>query len=185
MKAEYKELESFTFYRSYYNSLLRVGDNATIGKIVLAIARYALEGEEPSGLDVLGEVLFESIRPNIDASNRRKLGGKRGGEISRKGPRTSQDAQEGPETVEDDKFSTDKKIMDKMSGFEAMRADEGSPVSPKERRALLKRLQDVSGGDVEKAAALIDEAIDRRWKTFFDVDKKKGRVTSYEEWGSA
>lgn len=41
--------------------------------LVLAYWHYAFDGEEPTGLTVYQKALFESLRANIDASNKRRI----------------------------------------------------------------------------------------------------------------
>lgn len=69
------ERESFIFYRSFYNCLknLSVEDR---DKLSMAIFGYALDGVEPE-IDWILVPMFELIRPQIDANNKRFMDGQK------------------------------------------------------------------------------------------------------------
>lgn len=69
--------ESFTYYRSFYEGLQGL-DDATYRRLNDALMRYALFGDEPE-LTGLEATAFISWKANIDASNRRKANGAKGG----------------------------------------------------------------------------------------------------------
>ena len=69
--------EGFTYYKSFYEGIENL-DDATYRRMNDALMRYALYGEEPK-LEGLEESLFISWKANIDASNRRKANGAKGG----------------------------------------------------------------------------------------------------------
>ena len=69
--------EGFTYYKSFYEGIQNL-DDATYRRMNDALMRYALYGEEPE-LTGLEESLFISWKANIDASNRRKENGAKGG----------------------------------------------------------------------------------------------------------
>ncbi len=71
------ERDSFIFYRSYANALRQLSDKQ-FAVVMKAIFDYALDGEMPD-MGVVESVIFELIRPQIDANNRRYENGKRGG----------------------------------------------------------------------------------------------------------
>jgi len=71
--------ESFTYYKSFYEGLQDPDiDDATYRRLNDALMKYALYGEEPE-LKGLEKSLFISWKANIDASNRRKANGSKGG----------------------------------------------------------------------------------------------------------
>ena len=69
--------ESFTYYKSFYEGLQDL-DDATYRRLNDALMRYALFGEEPE-LTGTEKTAFISWKANIDASNRRKTNGAKGG----------------------------------------------------------------------------------------------------------
>lgn len=77
------ERESFVFYRSFYNCLknLTVENRDTLS---MAIFDYALNWEEPE-LDWILQSMFDLIRPQLDANNRRYENWCKGGQYWAKG----------------------------------------------------------------------------------------------------
>lgn len=77
------ERESFVFYRSFYNCL----KNLTVENrdaLSMAIFDYALNWEEPE-LDWILQSMFDLIRPQLDANNRRYENWCKGGQYWAKG----------------------------------------------------------------------------------------------------
>lgn len=69
--------DGFTYYKSFYEGIKNL-DDTTYRRLNDALMCYALYGEEPK-LTGLEESLFISWKANIDASNRRKENGAKGG----------------------------------------------------------------------------------------------------------
>lgn len=69
--------DGFTYYRSFYEGIKNL-DDTTYRRLNDALMCYALYGEEPK-LTGLEESIFISWKANIDASNRRKENGAKGG----------------------------------------------------------------------------------------------------------
>ena len=67
--------ESFTFFRSFADGLNDIEDDATYRRMCNAIINYALYDQEPD-LHGLEMTAFRTWRSNIDASNRRRDGGR-------------------------------------------------------------------------------------------------------------
>lgn len=78
--------QQFTFYRSFYDALNDVPEEFRC-QAVMAMIRYALDGEEPQGLESHGRIFFKLARPTLDAARRMAGGGKKGkpGKRSAKG----------------------------------------------------------------------------------------------------
>ena len=71
------ERDSFVFYRSFYKALNGLPPDVH-KEIITAICEYALDGTEPE-LDGISYTVFELIRPQIDANNKRYVNGAKGG----------------------------------------------------------------------------------------------------------
>lgn len=69
---------SFVFYRSYYDSIRKMPD-AEAKKLLVAICEYALDDNEPEGLQYPVDLAFDLIKPQLDANKRRRDNGKKGG----------------------------------------------------------------------------------------------------------
>lgn len=91
--------DSFVFFRSYYNSILRLKDDSARMELLKCICEYAFNGElYESKLDYVNAI-FESHRFNIDKSieNRKinQINGSKGG-----APKGNQNARKQPKTTE-------------------------------------------------------------------------------------
>lgn len=70
--------DSFIFYRSFYEAIKEIDDEATRLAILEALCDYAIFGEEPV-LKGTASALFKLMRPQIDANRKRRENGKKGG----------------------------------------------------------------------------------------------------------
>ena len=71
--------KSIRFYQSYYDMAQHMSDDQR-HKFYDAVLYYAFDGSIPDfGGDVLLEVAWLNVRPNIDSSIKRSLDGQRGG----------------------------------------------------------------------------------------------------------
>lgn len=68
----------FTFYRSYYNALIKLPPKQRLG-VLEALITYALDGTEAESLDGMQEMAMILIRPTLDASRKKAEAGKLGG----------------------------------------------------------------------------------------------------------
>lgn len=75
------EREQFTFYRSFFQALRRIKNDADRAAAYDAICEYALNGNLPDvdSLCDVAAVAFELIRPNLDASRKKAKAGQEGG----------------------------------------------------------------------------------------------------------
>lgn len=69
--------DSMVFYRSFYEAIKRLPELSR-AKLYDAVFAYGLDGEEME-LDGIEDAMFQLIKPQIDANNRRKENGKKGG----------------------------------------------------------------------------------------------------------
>ena len=77
--------DSFVFYRSFFEALKNVPKKHRLD-VYDAVFAYVFESQEPS-LSGVPRSLWELIRPQLDASNRRYENAKRGAEHGKKGGR--------------------------------------------------------------------------------------------------
>lgn len=78
--------DSFVFYRSFFDAITALPDGQR-ESLFLSICDYALNGNEPSGLDGVQTAMFALIKPVIDSNNKRYEDGKKGGEFGHLGGR--------------------------------------------------------------------------------------------------
>ena len=74
-------MESVTFFRSYYNAIKNLPAEHKC-EVLDAICEYGLDGKEYEGDDEIARAVFELVKPNIDASNRKRAAGRKGGEAN-------------------------------------------------------------------------------------------------------
>lgn len=79
------ERDSFVFYRSFFEAITCLDAEEQV-KCFNAIAKYALDGEE-SDIEGATKGIFLSIKPQIDANNKRYVDGHKGAEHGKKGGR--------------------------------------------------------------------------------------------------
>jgi hypothetical protein len=69
--------DSFVFYRSFYEAIKDETDDV-IASCVKALCTYALDDEEPE-LDASTRIFFRLVKAQIDANNRKRESGRKGG----------------------------------------------------------------------------------------------------------
>lgn len=96
-------MDSFVFYASFYEALQEIDDPETRLAVYDAISGYALTGKEPE-LKGMQAAMFRLIKPQIDANNRRRECGTKGGRPKSEKPMVSEDEEnEKPMVIEDAK----------------------------------------------------------------------------------
>ncbi|MGA0409701.1 MAG: DUF6291 domain-containing protein, partial [Limisphaerales bacterium] len=70
--------ESFVFYRSFYEPTRALPDEMRLA-VLDSVIQFALDGTEPTG-DPVVLAMFGMVRPQIEANNKRRRAGKRGGD---------------------------------------------------------------------------------------------------------
>lgn len=97
--------KQFTFYRSYYEAVRELPKKEQCA-VMLAICAYALDEEEPN-LTGTAKAIFSLVRPTLDASRRKAISGKAGGERkqseSKPQAKPKQTAREKENEIEDKK----------------------------------------------------------------------------------
>lgn len=79
-------MESYVFYKSFHEAMKGLSDEQ-YGKIMRIINEYSLDGVEPEINDVIVNMAFQLIKPQIDANTRRRENGKKGGDFGKMGGR--------------------------------------------------------------------------------------------------
>lgn len=70
--------DSFVFYKSFYNAIKEF-DNDTIAEFFKLVCQYALDGEIIETDNKVAKALFQMTIPKIEANNKRRENGKKGG----------------------------------------------------------------------------------------------------------
>lgn len=82
--------DGFVFYASFYDALSDLPDDIRV-QAYDAICRYALLGEEPDCGGVV-KTVFKLVKPQIDANNKRREAGRKGGQAYRKHSASTEEA---------------------------------------------------------------------------------------------
>ena len=77
--------ESFVFYESYLKGIESLSKKSQLN-LFLAVTRYALRDEDPTGLTLAERGVFELIKPTIDANAKRRANAVKGGRPKNKKP---------------------------------------------------------------------------------------------------
>lgn len=79
------DVSSFVFYRSFYDVVTLIPDEAMRCRAYTAICEYAFHGVEPAeDEDVLVKMVFTQAKPQIDANNKRRESASAGGIAKKK-----------------------------------------------------------------------------------------------------
>lgn len=92
------ERKQFTFYRSYYEGMVRFPESEWLGYL-LAVIRFGLDGIEPEGLTEVQAGMFQFVRPSLDSSRRKAEAGSLGG--SHKASKDSESKRKEKDKVKD------------------------------------------------------------------------------------
>lgn len=173
------EREQFTFYKSFAKAIQKIRKAADRAAAYDAVVNYALDGSLPD-LDKLPDsvcIVFELVRPNLDASRRKAQGGKNGrktGDTDESEESSEEDTDKIEESSEED---TDNKKKDKKEG-EGKKEDKKKkedkcqepPFSPKRREEMIEEMLAFHGSELLDAV--------RDWVKY-KIEKRQG----YKETG--
>lgn len=81
--------ESFVFYKSFADAIENLPAEQ-YKAIVVALTTYALNGEEPDLSDPYVKALFTLMKPQVDANNRKREAGRKGGEQNQANPKLNE-----------------------------------------------------------------------------------------------
>ena len=188
------ERTQFTFYESFYKAISRIKNKAARADAYDAICQYAMYGNEPD-LDSMPDavaIAFELSKPNLDASRRKAISGKRGGEskqISSKPEANSKQSASEKENKNKKENEIEKEYeCTPISPFSVVLAsytNRVNPVPSETCRAELETFVRELGSEVCLRA--IDVAIDERktsWSYIRGIlkAKKEQGVKSLADW---
>lgn len=175
------EREQFTFYASFAKAIQKIRKAADRAAAYDAVVNYALNGTLPD-LDKLPDsvcIVFELVRPNLDASRRKAQGGKNG--------RKTEDTAESDESSEEDtdkiavssEEDIDNKKKDKKEGEDKKENKKEKedkcqepPLSPKRREEMIDEALAFHGSELTDAV--------RDWVKY-KIEKRQGyRETGFK-----
>jgi len=88
------ERSTFKFFRSFYDAALDLYqmDKASAADFLMALCEYALNGTEPETLSGVPAAMFKLVKPNLDASEKRRAAGAKGGAANIEANRSTAEA---------------------------------------------------------------------------------------------
>lgn len=183
--------EGFVFYRSFSDALegLPAEQYKTI---MVALCKYALNGEEPKSLDPVSNTIFTLIKPQIDANSRRYENGCKGGrpkketennpinnqtETKQKPNRNQTKTSPEPKDKDKDKVKEKVNIKDPVlekaiEDYTAHRKKIKSPLTDRALDLALKKLEEYAPGDTPLKVKIINESIMNGWKGLYPPKEK-------------
>lgn len=184
------ERDSFVFYRSFYEAIKCLDDLEAI-ECFKAIADYALDGTDPE-IEGAAKAIFITVKPQIDANNRKYLNGCKGGkpkanqEITKMKPKDNQnETKVKPNDNENVNDNDNENVNDKDKGINyQLIADmynntcvsfpKITKLSDSRKKAIKARLKKYSVEDLQKAFEMAEESDflkgsnKRNWSASFD-----------------
>lgn len=177
--------ESFCFYRSFYDAIKALPKKYQ-AQALDAVLAYGLDGIEPTDSDGVIQAIFALIRPQIDANNKRYINGKKGAEHGNKGGRPKNEKRVQPKPKP--KADAVAKVLDEIPDGKAREVvvrwlDYKRSIGNTYRtaqgvKAMIEKLNDLSGGNVEVAGAIVEQSIANNWKGLFELKKQKKNGTN-------
>lgn len=196
------EKESFTFFRSYYESFKNLPPE-TVGEVVLAMGSYIFDGEEAE-LEGIPKAIFELIRPVVERSmeiskerkrsvinrwSKEKNQASETNDIQTGYKTDTNDIQTGYKGHTDKEKEKDKDIfktpqtplglfedpeLDSVFGeYLASRREQGASCDiPRIQRKLF----DLAKGDKAKMILILEQSITQGWKGLFELKEEKTRA---------
>ena len=108
---------SFVFYRSFYDAIQLISDEALRGRVYDALCAYAFHGTElADDADTLVKMVFVQAKPQIDANIQRRIVGRTGGRTAKKQPEPQEN--EIAAEPEDETAADTEKNKTETDGFE-------------------------------------------------------------------
>lgn len=193
--------EGFIFYASFYEAICEL-DESTQAKCYDAIMRYGLYGEEPTAGGIVSAV-YKLVKPQIDANNKRREAGRKGGKAPAKqteanGSKDEANASKSKQTQakEKEKVKVKDKVKEKdkdkretpaaviaqlpeelqecVQEFVKMRDRIKAPVTAYGLRKLISKAHKLADGRTEIIRDIFDQSTANAWKGVFEVKQQRG-----------
>lgn len=138
----------FTFYESFFKAISHIRKKSDRADAYDAICSYALYGIEPDagGISDAANIAFELSKPNLDASRRKAMNGKKGGICKQEENESKLEANESkPEanTKQEESESKKENKKEKEIENECYKEKGDTSVSPQKKKKIPPSLQEV------------------------------------------
>lgn len=171
--------DSFIFYRSFYEAISRCPADLQ-NALFRAVASYGLDRIEPDFSDnQMAAAIWTLIRPQLDATYKRYLNGRKGGapagnQNARKQPKTTEKQPNVNENVNvndnDNAATAGGDLTEILKEWQQYRAEIGKPLThPSMIAAETQHLIELSGADTAQARKIVREAIREGWKDLYTI----------------
>ncbi len=183
------ERDSFVFYRSFYEAIKCLDDLEAI-ECFKAIANYALDGIEPE-IDGAAKAIYITVKPQIDANNRKYMNGCKGGKPkanqneTKMKPKANQELTKAKPNVNDndnENVNVNENVKDIVNYQEIVDLYNNTCVSlprvtalsDQRKKCIRARLKKYSVDDIKKAFVIAEGsdflkgANNRNWSANFD-----------------
>lgn len=187
--------ESMVIYRSFYEAIKDL-DPAIAGQTYNAILGYGLNGEEPD-LEGVAKAIFTLVKPQIDANNRRKENGAKGGRdktkeepnsnlnLTKTEPKPNQtETKVEPNVNVNVNANVNANVVKNNKGAQVRYADDDTldscirdfidhrkklrkPMTDRAIELFIKRLESLCPNNTAGQINLIQTAIERGWQTVY------------------
>lgn len=187
------ERNQFTFYRSYYEAVRELPKKEQ-SAVMLAICAYALDEEEPN-LTGTAKAIFSLVRPTLDASRRKAISGKTGGERKQAESKTEANGKQTERKKENKKENKKEKenkcytpippvgvfeefagdsaeLLTALNAFEAMRKKIKKPMSEDAKKRLVAKLNSMSS-DPSVWVEMLHQSEDACWTSVYELKNGK------------
>ena len=195
--------DGFVFYASFYDALSELPDAQRV-QAYDVICRYAIYGEEPECSGII-KAVFRLVKPQIDANNKRREAGRRGGQAERKQTEASMKQTEAkPKQIEANQKQIEPKVKEKEKGkgkekeniiqrsgiapdsemgkeiqnFIDHRKQMRKPMTDHAIELFIGRVQTLADNDADRVK-LIQTAIERGWQTVYPEKEEKKPVNRF------
>ena len=178
--------DGFTFYKSFYESVLDYSKEEQ-EQLFRFIIEYALLGKEPCIDDKYLKSIFVLIKPNIDSSvkkyDQRKLAraGKTKEERKRNEIETKRSNNNKNNNNNDIKDEINNKnylykdlppvLVNTLNDFEDMRKSIKKPITNRAREMIVKKLHEYSNGNLDIMVEILNQSIVNCWSNVYPLKK--------------
>lgn len=165
--------ESFVFYKSFADAIAELPAEQ-YKAVMIALTTYALNGEEPEVNDPFVKALLTLMKPQIDANNRRRDAGQKGGKQSQANGKQSEASTEQSEANAKQSEASDKQTQANTEQSEA--SGKQSEASDEQTQANVNVNVNVNANANTSCAREVKPAVQEKLDEYFeyleDLDQK-------------
>lgn len=157
--------DGMVFYRSFFEAVEGLSADE-FKEAVSAVIRYGIYGEEPEEISQIARVFLTMAKPQIDANNKRRENGRRGGEANGSNTKQIEATESKPKQHEasgSNEKQSEAKVKDKVKEKDKDKDKDIPPYSP-------------PTGDKRAETISMNKRFDRFWDVY---PRKAGKKVAY------